>query len=254
MDRIVSSGAPRREGGLPWVLPIVVYNGSDPWTAAGQASDLAPLPLKRMAQNLAPFQPQAYRLLAAGGALTSGAVRAEDWPLENRVSATVRLQASEAPDNLLPCLLDEVARFPGAANEAFRQALHTWARALWVDQTGAVSGFPAFDELERKGEKAMPTLLKANWDRWEAGVRAESREEGIRLGIKQGRAAERARLRRQAALRFGARTGERLSDLLDGLAAGEALDQVGDWIIECGSGEELLSRVSALLAKVGNGQ
>ena len=36
----------------------------------------------------------------------------------------------------------------------------------------------------------MPTLLKANWDRWEAGVRAESREEGIRLGIKQGRAAE----------------------------------------------------------------
>ena len=254
LDRIVSSGAPRREGGLPWVLPIVVYNGSDPWTAAGQASDLAPLPLKRMAQNLAPFQPQAYRLLAAGGALTSGAVRAEDWPLENRVSATVRLQASEAPDNLLPCLLDEAARFPGAANKAFRQALHTWARALWVDQTGAVSGFPAFDELERKGEKAMPTLLKANWDRWEAGVRAESREEGIRLGIKQGRAAERARLRRQAALRFGARTGERLSDLLDGLAAGEALDQVGDWIIECGSGEDLLSRVSALLAKAGNGQ
>ena len=211
-----------------------------------------------MAQNLALLQPQAYRLLAAGGALTLGARRAEDWPLENRVSTTVRLQRSGTFRELLPCLLTEARRFPGAANEAFRQALYAWAKALWVDQTGAVSGFPAFDELERKGEKAMPTLLKANWDRWEAGVRAESREEGVKQGLRQGieqsRSAERARLRRQAALRFGARTGERLSDLLDGLAAGEALDQVGDWIIECGSGDDLLSRVSALRAKAGNGQ
>ena len=96
----------------------------------------------------------------------------------------------------------------------------------------------------------MPTVAEAAWDRWDAKVRAE----GFEQGIEQGRAAERARLRRQAALRFGARTGERLSDLLDGLAAGEALDQVGDWIIECGSGEDLLSRVSALPAKAGNDQ
>ena len=236
------------------MLLILVYNGIEPWTATGQASDLVPLPSAQAERDLALLQPQAYRLLAAGGALTSGARRAEDWPLKNRVSATVRLQASEAPDNLLPRLLDEAARFPGAANEAFRQALHAWAKALWIDQTGAVSGFPAFDELERKGEKAMTTLLKANWDRWEAGVRAESREEGIRQGIEQVRAAERARLGRQTALKFDALTGERLSDVLNELAAREALDQVADWIIECGSGEELLSRVSALLAKGGNGQ
>ena len=34
---------------------------------------------------------------------------------------------------------------------------------------------------------------------------------------------------------------------------GEALDQVGDWIIECESGDELLSRMSALRAKGDNG-
>ena len=91
----------------------------------------------------------------------------------------------------------------------------------------------------------MPTIAEANWDRWEAGLRAE--------GVEQGQAAGRARLGRQASLRFGARTGERLLRLMEELAGGEALDQVGDWIIECGSGEELLSRVSALLAKAGNG-
>ena len=76
-----------------------------------QASDLAPLPLKRMVQNVALLQPQAYRLLVPGGALTLGARRAEDWPLENRMLVTVGLQASEAPDNFLLRLLDEVARF-----------------------------------------------------------------------------------------------------------------------------------------------
>ena len=120
LGRVDRGGAPEFEGLWPWVLPIVVYNGIEPWTAAGQASDLAPLPSAQAERDLALLQPQAYRLLAAGGALTSGARRAEDWPLKNRVSATVRLQASEAPDNLLPRLLDEATRFPGAANEAFR--------------------------------------------------------------------------------------------------------------------------------------
>ena len=104
----------------------------------------------------------------------------------------------------------------------------------------------------------MPTLLQANWDRWEAGVRAESREEGIKQGIergvRQGLMAGRVRLNRQAALKFGATTGERFAGLLEDLNAREDLDQVGDWIIECDGGDELLSRVSALRAKAGNGQ
>lgn len=87
-------------------------------------------------------KPQAYRLLAAGGALTSGARRAEDWPLENRVSATVRLQRAETP-RILAQLRDEAERFPGAANSAFREALHAGARALWADKTGGAPGFPA---------------------------------------------------------------------------------------------------------------
>ena len=41
---------------------------------------------------------------------------------------------------------------------------------------------------------------------------------------------------------------ERLAGLLEGLTEQEDLDQVGDWILECGSGDELLSRVSSLPA------
>ena len=248
LDQTARSGAAGQEGGLPWVLPIVVYNGSEPWTAAGRENDLAPPPSERMARDLALLQPQAYRLLAAGGALTSGTRAADDWPLNNRVSATVRLQASRTPQELLPHLLQEMARFPGSGNAAFRQALHAWAKALWVDQTGDETGFPAIEELERTGELTVPTLLQANWARWEAGVRTESFERGIERGIRQGRAEGGLRLiSRQAALKFGTGTAERLTDLLRGRTEQDDLDRVGNWILECGNGDELLSRVSALL-------
>ena len=192
------------------------------------------------------YLPQAYRLLAAGGALTSGARPAEDWPLDNRVSATVRLQAAGTPHTLLPRLLEESARFPGAGNEAFR-------RALWEHKSGGGAGFPAFEELEQTKGAVMATVAEAAWDRWDAKVRAEAFEQGIARGIEQGveRGVRRGGARligRLAALKFGTGSAERLAGLLEGVAEQEDLDRVGDWILECGSGGELLSRVSSLLA------
>ena len=179
-----------------------------------------------------------------------------------------RLQASGTPHELLPCLLEEAARFPGAANEAFRQALHAWARALWEHRTGGSSGFPAFEELERKEEAVMATVAEAAWDRWDAKVRSEGFErgiaqgverglaegverglaEGVERGVRQGRTEAGVRLlSRQAALKFDEGTAQRLVGLLDSLTAQDDLDRVGDWILECSNGDELLSRVSGLL-------
>ena len=248
LDRAARDGATGREGSLPWVLPIVVYNGSEPWTAAGRATDLAALPSEAAMRDLALFQPQAHHLLAAGGALTSGARLAEDWPLENRVSATVRLQAAGTPQELLPRLLEESARFAGHRNETFRRALHSWARALWEHKTGGGAGFPAFEELERTEGVVMATVAEAAWDRWDAKVRAEAFEQGIERGVEQGAQQGGARLiGRLAALKFGAETAERLTGLLEDHSTQEDLDRVGEWVLQCGDGDELLSRVSSLL-------
>ena len=245
LERAAPARPAGREGARPWVLPIVVYNGSEPWTAAGRATDLAALPSAKAMRNLALYQPQPYCMLAAGGGLTAGALPAEDWPLENRVSATVRLQAAATPQGLLPRLLEEFARFPGAGNEAFRRALHAWARALWKHKTGGAAGFPAFEELERAKGAIMTTVAEAAWDRWEAKVLAKGIEQGVERGVRRG--GSRLVIR-QAALKFGAAAAERLAGLLEDLTEQEDLDKVGDWILQCGSGDELLSRVSSLLA------
>ena len=40
-------------------------------------------------------------------------------------------------------------RFLGAEDEAFRQALHVWARALWATKAGGGSALPSFEMLEK---------------------------------------------------------------------------------------------------------
>ena len=101
----------------------------------------------------------------------------------------------------------------------------------------------------------MTTFLEARAREWEAEWLAQGIErgieQGIERGIEQGRASERALLCRQAERRFGSETAGRLSALLAGLTSMEML-QVGDWVIECGTGAELLSRVGAGIGGDGN--
>ena len=245
LERLVRNAVPEREGGLPWVLPVVAYNGSERWTAPGEVSELASLPSARAERDLALLQPQRYRRLDAG------ARSPDDWPAENRVAATVRLQRSGSSRDLLARLREETERFPGAENEAFRRALYAWAKALAADRTDDGLELPSFGEMERAEGVEMTTLLEANLNRWDAKVRAEYVAEGVERGraegIARGRAEEGKRLLgRLATAKFDTFTAKRLSGLLEGLTAREDLDRVSDWIIECPTGEEFLSRVSAL--------
>ena len=92
----------------------------------------------------------------------------------------------------------------------------------------------------------MTTFLEARAREWEAEWLAQ----GIEQGIEQGRAGV---LCRQAERRFGSETAGRLSALLEGLTSAEML-QVGDWVVECGTGAELLSRVGAGIEGDGNAE
>ena len=64
-------------------------------------------------------------------------------------------------------------------------------------------------------------------------------QQGRRQGVQQG---QKDLLRRLAERRFGVETAQRLSALLDGADA-DRLTDVGGWIADCASGDELLNRV-----------
>ena len=235
LDRLIRNDVMSREGGLPQTLAVVVHNGGERWTAIGEESHLAQVPSARARRDLALLQPQLYRRVDTG----RGAE--QDWPKNNLVAATARLQSAATPDQIGPRLLAEARR----AQRAFRQAMHAWAKASWANEMGTEAAFPSFEELGQEKQE-MATILETRW----AARRAEERELGRELGLAQGRelgrADERNRLRRWAALKFGSGTAERLADRLADLSTFEDLDRVGDWIIECESGDDLLSRLHAI--------
>ena len=63
-------------------------------------------------------------------------------------------------------------------------------------------------------------------------------------GIAQGKTEARAQLRRLAGRKFGDRAAERLAALIEGESDPERLAEVGDWIIDCGTEAEFLSRAN----------
>ncbi len=73
----------------------------------------------------------------------------------------------------------------------------------------------------------------------EAQILAQGRAEGLEF--------HRRQLASQAARRFGADTGERMSVLLAGVSEQERLAAVGDAIIDCGTGAELLAAAQRIV-------
>ena len=208
---------------------------------------------------LAPFQDWDYVLSSLERQLAAGRGGLAHLPLGNRAAATLRLQTERTPADLLARLRKEWLRFPGTADRATRKVLHAWAGALLADMGGAASALPSVDELEGltgpEGEKEMATVSEARLGKWFEEVRAEhvalGMEQGLQRSIEQERARCLARLRRHAAIKFGARTAERLAALLGPSVAAEQLERVGDWIVECDRGSDLIARVSAMLANGG---
>ena len=70
---------------------------------------------------------------------------------------------------------------------------------------------------------------------WTVQWRAEGRAEG-----------QIAVMRRLAARKFDSETAERLAGHLAKIPDPERLGEVGEWILECGKGGELLARVARL--------
>ena len=218
----VRRGALREGGALPPVLPIVLYNGERRWTAAVEVGEaVAPVG----GGWLARCQPsQRYVLVDAG------ALGAQDLPSGNRVSAFIELENAPSGIALLRGLREVFGRFREPEDRGFRKALYEWARHSPLTHGGET--LPPLRVLEG-GD--MATLHEARAREWEA----RWFERGHMQGQAEGR---RALMHRMAARKFDAETAGRLSVVLDGLADAERLAEVGEWIIECETGAELLDR------------
>ena len=236
-QELVRNDAPGLDdhGRLPAVLPVVVYNGESPWTAAREVGELVqPVP-----GVLAPYRPtQRHRVVDARH------VGVEDLPEGNLMTAVVRLEQTRTPWDLVEVvrMLRRWLRRP--EDDGLRRGLGAWVREV------AESCVPGGEALapEMALEEVEMTLVERVGE-WSKQLIREGREQGIEQGLERGLerglAYERALLRRQAASRFGADTAERLDELLTGISDPERLAEVGEWLVRCETGDAFLSRVTA---------
>ena len=212
---------------LPRVLPVVVHTGRERWNAPLSVRALtAPEP-----EALAPLQPEAACVLLDGPALADDDVR------RNLAAALIAVQscaeAAQMPERVAGLL--GLLRRTGDAE--LGKALRDGLRRMLETRFGG--------ELPRRWMEE-PMTLEHRMDEWEQEWFRQGREEGIRRGREEGReegrAEERALLLRQAARRFGADTAEALGRLLEGVDDADRLAEVGEMIVDCRTGGELLDR------------
>ena len=234
---LIRRGAFGDDGRLPPVLPVVLYNGRPRWSAPVEVADL----IAPVGEALARFQPSQRCFL-----LDERRCGEDDLPRRNLVSALVALENSRSAEELpaLLAALSDWVRGPG--EDELRRAFVEWVRRVLPRGRFAGAALPGVRDLEGGG--AMLAESAKEWtEQWLREGREQGLEQGREQGLERGRAEERALLRRLAARKFDAETAERLSGLLERLTDPERLAEVGDSIIECGTGADLLERTARLV-------
>ena len=178
---------------------------------------------------MAPYQPsQRYFLL------DERRVGCADLPSCNSVSALIALETNRDRARvpaLLGALIDLLQK---QDDEALTAAFGEWVEQVLVARRfrGSVSRSVSGPLLRLE---EVRTMLAETVQEWTAEWVEQGREEGREQG-------QRDLLCRQAGRKFDAATGERLAAVLEGVADSDRLAQVGDWIIECGTADDLFAR------------
>ena len=246
---LARQGALDGGGRLPPVLPVVLYNGDEPWRSARDVAEL----VDETGPALAPHQPsQRYALLDGRRAA------ADDLRELTRAVALLEQSSSAADLARVAGLLTWALRAPG--RRELRRAFADW---LWVLSRRLAPGeeappdAPSLEEVrvtleERVSRWPEPYIRQGLEQGIEQGLEQgiergleQGLERGIERGVRQGLDRQRALLRRLAAERFGEDTAERLFARLRREESQQRLDEIGVAIVRCETGADLLRTVGA---------
>ena len=162
-----------------------------------------------------------------------------DSPGVNFALAQFALENASAED--LPAAMAAVAGWLKAEGEL--ELAESFA--MWIEGVLEPHLDVRLPSLTRMMEE--PPMLAETLDEWAEEKfqlgRLEGIEHGRAEGVARGRAEGVALLLRQANRRFGADVGQALAELIKGMDDADRLMEVGDLVVDCATGRELLDRV-----------
>ena len=229
-NALISARGRRRKlapgGLLPPTLAVTVYNGRERWTAPDDVFEL----IEPVRGWLAERQPRLRHQVLD---LRSLARQRQTTAEPNVVAWIASMEFDPSAENVSRVVGEVLEAYPRPQHARLREAFREWV--LGAAESWGI-GEEVLDEVKSLKEAGMIY----------AGVEEQKERahpEGLGRGRREGRAEGRATLLcRLASQKFGARTAERLVRLLDDITDPEAIARIGDRIIQCDTGEELLAR------------
>ena len=230
-----------RPGALPPVLPVVLYNGDTPWSPTTEMRNL----IARPSPLLAPYQPSQRHFV-----LDQRRAQAEDFKLHELTWTVAQLEQSSTAADLARMGRRLTTLLAGAGEVELRRTFAHW---LWALGRSLVGSGPAPVPPEDVNLEDMAMSLVDRVAEWrkpyiEQGIEqgiSLGREQGISLGREEGIEHERQLLRRLAATRFDSATADSLAVAIGAEADPQRLEEVGEAIVRCATGGELLRKIGS---------
>ena len=225
------------DGRLPDVIPIVIYNGRQRWTAPLEFGELHPLRNSVHAR----YNISARYILMDFSTYKERALEFSDNPL----ALLIRLEIAESVEELPQVVDTFIGWYRQPGQEELKADLTDWFKML-LENIGDENLRRRIEGVEDMG------MLAENLREWVAEYKEykesalaqleKGRTEGRTEGLEEGK---RELLLRQIETKYGTDVREQLTETLLRHTTTEALDRFGDWIIKCESAEELFQRIRA---------
>ncbi len=162
---------------LPPVLPVVLYNGQRPWTAAVEVADLiAPGPV-----GLERYRPRLRYLLIEELAYADADLAA----MRNLAAALFRLENSRDPEQIREVLTALAAWLNAPEQADLRHAFVIWLKQVFFQARLPGVPLPELNDLEEM--RAMLAERLVEWTRdWKQQGLQEGLQEGLQKGLQEG--------------------------------------------------------------------
>ena len=176
--------------------------------------------------------------------------RAEDFKLHELTWTVAQLEQSSSAADLARIGRRLTTLLAGAGEVELRRTFAHW---LWALGRSLVGSGPAPVPPEDVNLEDMAMSLVDRVAEWrkpyiEQGIEqgiSLGREQGISLGREEGIEHERQLLRRLAATRFDSATADSLAVAIGAEADPQRLEEVGEAIVRCATGGELLRKIGS---------
>jgi predicted transposase YdaD len=169
---LVKRGEMLADGRLPPILPIVLYNGSQRWTAATDIADLIPA----VPGLVSEFKPNLKYLLIDENAYSTHELSS----LRNLVAAVFQFEQAQSPasiEDIINLLIEWLADRPD-----LKRMFALWIRATLMRKQNYSISLPQIDDLQE-----IKVMLADRLEEWAHGYIAEGELKGKQQGLQEGK-------------------------------------------------------------------